>query len=54
LGARRLPKGLPGIQALHELLVGYADESGVVVMGIETVRGLWLEALMAAATSGTR
>jgi len=48
LVVRRLPEGLPGIRALHELLAGYADEPGAVVIGIETDRGLWVEALLAA------
>src|SRR4051794_25628195 len=48
LAARRLPEGLPGIRTLHELLAGYANEPGAVVIGIETDRGLWVEALLAA------
>jgi transposase len=48
LAARRLPEGLPGIRELHELLAGHADEPVAVVVGIETDRGLWVEALLAA------
>jgi transposase len=48
LAARRLPKGLPGIRALHELVAGYTGEPDAVVIGIETDRGLWVEALLAA------
>jgi len=48
LGTRRLPEGLPGIGQLHELLAQHADEPGQVVVGIETDRGLWVQALLAA------
>jgi transposase len=48
LAARRLPEGLPGIGELHELLAHHADEPAAVVVGIETDRGLWVEALLAA------
>jgi transposase len=48
LAARRLPEGLAGIRGFHELVAGYADEPGQVVIGIETDRGLWVEALAAA------
>ncbi|MBO0883310.1 MAG: IS110 family transposase [Mycobacterium sp.] len=48
LVARRLPEGLPGISRLHELLAEHADEPGQVVVGIETDRGLWVQALVAA------
>lgn len=48
LAARRLPEGLAGIGRLHELLAEHADEPGQVVVGIETDRGLWVQALLAA------
>lgn len=47
---RRLPEGLAGIAALHELVASTTcdlDPSQVVV-GIETDRGLWVHALIAA------
>ncbi|MBB5785899.1 IS110 family transposase [Jiangella mangrovi] len=48
LASRRLPEGLAGIGGLHELIAGYADEPGDVVIGIEIDRGLWVDALTAA------
>ena len=48
LAARRLPEGLAGIRAFHELVAGCVDQAGEVVIGIETDRGLWVEALCAA------
>jgi transposase len=48
LVARRLPEGLAGIGQLHELLAGHVEEPGEVVVGIETDRGLWVDALVAA------
>jgi hypothetical protein len=48
LAWRRLPEGLTGIRALHELVATYAEEPDQVVIGIETDRGLWVEALNAA------
>ncbi len=48
LARRRLPEGLTGIGELHELLADHVDEPGQVVVGIETDRGLWVDALVAA------
>ncbi|OBI22390.1 transposase [Mycobacterium sp. E2327] len=48
LGSRRLPEGLTGIRQLHALLGAHAEEPEQVVVGIETDRGLWVEALVAA------
>jgi transposase len=48
LAARRLPEGLPGIRGFHELIAAYAEEPGEVIIGIETDRGLWVSALVAA------
>jgi transposase len=45
LAARRLPEGLTGIRALHELIASHAVEPSDVVIGIETDRGLWVQAL---------
>ncbi|MBU3065060.1 IS110 family transposase [Nocardia sp. NEAU-G5] len=48
LAARRLPEGLAGISAFHDLVAGHAQDPGEVVIGIETDRGLWVDALVAA------
>jgi transposase len=48
LVARRLPEGLAGIGVFHELMAAHATEPDQVVIGIETDRGLWVEALTAA------
>jgi transposase len=48
LAARRLPEGLGGIRGFHELVAGYVDDPAEVVVGIETDRGLWVQALVAA------
>ena len=48
LAARRLPEGLEGVRRLHELLGPFIDDPGEVVVGIETDRGLWVDALAAA------
>jgi transposase len=48
LAARRLPEGVAGITALHELLAAHAEDPNEVVIGIETDRGLWVNALVAA------
>ena len=48
LASRRLPEGAAGIAALHELIGGYTDDPAEVVIGIETDRGLWVQALVAA------
>ena len=42
------PKGWPGIRGFHELVDAHAEEPGQVVIGIETDRGLWVQALGAA------
>lgn len=44
----RLPEGLDGIRRFHELVAGHAQDPGEVVIGIETDRGLWVQALVAA------
>ena len=48
LTSRRLPEGLDGIGGFHELVAGHVDDPGEVVVGIETDRGLWVQALVAA------
>lgn len=48
LARRRLPEGVAGIAGFHELVAGWADEPGEVAVGIETDRGLWVAALVAA------
>ena len=48
---RRLPEGLAGITALHELVAEHLDPAGQpdqVLVGIETERGPWVQALLAA------
>jgi transposase len=51
LAARRLPEGAAGIALMHELIavhLGEDGDPGQVVAGIETDRGLWVQALVAA------
>lgn len=48
LGSRRLPEGMTGIRGLHERIAGYCEDPAQVVVGIETDRGLWVTALVAA------
>lgn len=49
LGVRRLPEGLEGISGFHSLVADAGvDDPGDVVVGIETERGLWVQALLAA------
>ena len=48
LAARRLPEGVKGVAALHELIAQHAAGPGDVVIGIETDRGPWVSALLAA------
>ena len=48
LAARRLPEGVKGVAALHELIAQHASDPGEVVIGIETDRGPWVSALLAA------
>ena len=48
LAARRLPEGVAGIRGFHELVAGFADDPGEVIVGIETDCGLWVTALIAA------
>jgi hypothetical protein len=50
LAARRLPEGVAGIARLHELVAGHmdGDDPAQVVLAIETDRGPWVRALVAA------
>ena len=48
LAGRRLPEGLAGVGQLHELIAERVNEPDQVVIGIETDRGLWVTALIAA------
>jgi hypothetical protein len=48
LASRRLPEGLPGIRLLHDLIAAHADDPAQVAIGIETDRGLWVDALTGA------
>jgi transposase len=48
LASRRLPEGLPGIRGLHDIVATHAHDPQQVVIGIETDRGLWVNALVAA------
>ncbi len=50
LAARRLPEGVAGITRLHELIASHldGDDPAQVVVAIETDRGPWVRALVAA------
>jgi len=48
VAARRLPEGLDGIAGFHAIVAEHADDPSGVVIGIETERGLWVQALVAA------
>jgi transposase len=48
LAARRLPEGLAGIEAFHQLIAPHITGPGEVVVGIETDQGMWVAALVAA------
>jgi hypothetical protein len=51
LARRRLPEGLAGITALHEMVAEHLDPAGEPdqgLVGIETERGPWVQALLAA------
>ncbi len=48
LAAKRLPEGLDGIAGLHAMLAEHVDDPSEVIVGIETERGMWVQALIAA------
>jgi len=45
---RRFPEGLEGVAAFHRAVSGLVSDPAEVTVGIETDRGLWVEALIAA------
>ncbi|TCN53404.1 hypothetical protein EV641_10648 [Rhodococcus sp. SMB37] len=53
LARMRLPEGVDGLARLHEVVAEHLDTDtvggpeGVVVVGIETDRGVWVSALLA-------
>lgn len=48
LGYRRLGTGIEGVAGFHALVAGYVEDPVEVVVGLETDRGLWVDALVAA------
>jgi hypothetical protein len=51
LGRARLPEGVAGMDRLHELIgehLGQGGQDAEMVIGIETDRGPWVAALVAA------
>jgi len=48
IGGGRLPEGVEGIARFHDLVGDHVEEPGEVVIGIETDRGLFVTALVAA------
>ena len=48
LARRRLPEGVAGIGLLHELIGRFVPADAEVAVGIETDRGPWVAALLAA------
>jgi len=47
LAKRRVPEGLEGVSQLHALVAAHAEDPSEVVIGIETDRGLFVQALVA-------
>jgi transposase len=48
LGGARFSHDVVGVGGFHELVTSFGVDSGEVVIGIETDRGLWVESLVAA------
>ncbi len=48
VGYWKLDEGIEGLSEFHELVAGQVSDPGDVVIGIETDRGLWVDALVAA------
>ncbi|SED95307.1 IS110 family transposase [Ruania alba] len=48
LATRRLPEGITGIGALHAMVGAHTEDPEQVAIAIETDRGLWVQALVAA------
>lgn len=46
LGKARLPEGIEGIARFHELVAAHVNAADEVIVGIETDRGLWVQALI--------
>ena len=44
---KRLPEGLDGVAAFHAMVGDHVTEPSEVVVGIETERGMWVQALVA-------
>ena len=47
LARKRLPEGLDGVAAFHAMVGDHVTEPSEVVVGIETERGMWVQALVA-------
>ena len=48
LAIRQFGHGIGGMAMFHDLVAGYVSEPGDVAIGVETDRGMWVEALVAA------
>lgn len=48
LAVKRLPEGLDGLAAFHGLIADHANDPSEVIIGIETERGMWVQALIGA------
>lgn len=48
LAYKRFSEGIGGVAGFHELVCGLVEDPGEVVIGVETDRGLWVEALVGA------
>jgi len=48
LAESRFDEGIEGLTKFHDLMGGFVSDPGDVVIGVETDRGLWVEALLAA------
>jgi transposase len=48
LVARRLSEGVEGLAEFHDLVAGFVSDPFEVKVGVETDRGLWVQALVAA------
>ncbi len=48
LAIRQFDHGIGGVAMFHDLMAGFVSEPSDVVIGVETDRGMWVEALVAA------
>lgn len=48
LAARRFDEGIEGLRDFHAVIAAHAHDQGKVRVGVETDRGLWVNALVAA------